>query len=146
MPEGLSEWYKVLVSQEDYIVSYSYQLSHFHVRGKPWHMHGSSVFFPPLLKSSFSAAAVGVLTHITHPFEFLRHPYHLQTSDCTWVSLHWTFNAACYIPVKNYRLVIGRLRSRRSFNAVDGRILAVDQSLLLPPPDDDHAGGIGRCQ
>lgn len=32
--------------------------------GKPWHMHGSSTLFFYLLKSHFSAAAVGVLTHI----------------------------------------------------------------------------------
>lgn len=98
-----------------------------------------------------SAVVVGgTHTHrLRHTHKLIKHLHHLHGAVFYLIALEYHNMKNLMEPVTfqctSTERVIGRRRSsgpRRCGEAVWSGI----RSLLLPPPDDDHAGGIGRSQ
>lgn len=106
-------------------------------------MHGSSVLSVFVEKQFLSCSCRSTDTHTythTHnpspPLEFLRHPYRLHNMVFYLIALEYHKIKRLMQPVtfqwKSERLVIGRLRSGRPIDAVDGSILIAGSVTFAP--------------
>lgn len=123
LPEGTSEWYKVLLPPTK--IRHPLRMNSVTATvsgGKPWHIHARTEL------SLKTAAGVGVLTCVrptSHPVSFLRRPHHLHRSMLYLIALKHnikTFEAA------DLHIITGRLKSSRR-----GRKLPVGGAVTSAP-------------